>query len=185
MQGKAMDNLFEVCIHEEKAFCDPSITWKPKSIRGLLLGRNCVRLGFHDLTVGQVASASSAAAGGAAVEAWAQSLIELARQIAEDSLPGFSRLCSEAVKFLMQYVGPTMCTREAVYQEILKVLGCASQNHEKEDSERTVKRWSKFLRRMAIQMTVDSPLQQYHKGYMGIDAVGPTPHIRLHVHIRM
>ena len=139
MQGKAMDNLFEVCIHEEKAFCDPSITWKPKSIRALLQARNCVQLGFHDLTVGQVASASSAAAGGAAVEAWAQSLIELARQLTEDSLRGFSSLCSEIVKFPMKYFGSTMsatCDREVIYQEILQVLGCASQNHEKEDSQR-------------------------------------------------
>ena len=43
-------------------------------------GSTVFRFDFGGLTVGQVASASSAAVGGGAVQVWMQNLIELARQ---------------------------------------------------------------------------------------------------------
>ena len=178
MRGKSIDNLFDVCIRENKIFCDDdaSITRNQKSRRD----SECTRLRFVNLTVGQVASASSAAAGGAAVEAWVQALIELTRHATKDGMQGFINWCSNIVDFSMKYFDSTMspsCNRDIVYQEILNVLGCPNKKGKKEDSRLTAKKWSKYLRKMAIPMTVHRSLDQYHKGHMGIDAVRPSPQI--------
>ena len=169
MQGKDMNDLFHVCYHENEKFCNDtaSITTDAPAKQG------CGYLRFRNLTVGQVASASSAAVGGGAVRAWVQNAIELVRRKAKDALKGSVNVwyCKIYALLIENLLGS--CNRKLVLEEFSKFIGCGSDSIEKEDSEITAKRWVGFLQQMCIKMTVDSPLvnNTYHQGNMAIDAV--------------
>ena len=192
MQGKAMENLFDVCFIHGDAFCgDSNKTIHPKrnTIVDTLwswLGDSthanpidgkseCGDFQFQNLTVGQVASASSAAVGGGAVRAWVQSVIELVRRKAKDALKGSVNVlyCSQYRMLIENLLGP--CNRNLVIEEFFKFLGC--EHHDeglqvlKEDSAITAKRWAFFLRKMAVKLAVSSPLSTGHTAHMAIDAV--------------
>ena len=174
MQGKPMDDLFDVCYQKGEKFCDN--THNASITSDLDVKLKCADFQFHNLTVGQVASASSAAVGGGAVRAWVQNLIELVRQKAKDALKGSVNVlyCSQYRMLIENLLGP--CNRKLVVEEFFKFLGCETDSVEKEDSEITAKRWVGFLRKMAVQMTVNSPLANEHRGHMAIDAVRLARH---------
>ena len=176
MQGKPMNKLFQVCRGEWDEFCEDRNNTSNSFLSYLFktsapLKTECADFALHNLTVGQIASASSAAAGGAAVQSWVQSIVEIARQKVKDTLKGpMNVLCSDLYEVVTEnLVSP--CNREVVLTELYKFLGCETRDVEKEDSLITAKRWSKFLRKMAIPMTSSSPLGDSHVGHMAIDAV--------------
>jgi len=188
MQGKDMDNLFNVCYKENEDFCD-----NDASLNSDAPGtQHCGEFRFRNLTVGQVASASSAAVGGGAVRAWVQNAIELVRRKAKDALKGSVNVwyCKIYVMLIENLLGS--CNHKLVLEEFSKFIGCASDSIEKEDSEITAKRWVGFLEKMAIKITVDSPLANgtTHQGHMAIDAVikvqrafkTPCTHTHTHTH---
>ena len=125
---------------------------------------------FNGLTIGQVASASSAAAGGGAVTVWVQSAMELARHEIASSFPGgmSAMTCNVLTSVLKQMV--TMCNPDIVLNEFRKLIGCKIHG-EKEKSVKTAERWSGFLKKMAIAMNVTNSAGQTHTGHMAIDAV--------------
>ena len=171
MQGNPINNSFDVCYMENEKFCgdNASITSDPD------VKPACGEFEFHNLTVGQVASASSAAVGGGAVRAWVQSVIELVRRKAKDALKGSVNVlyCSQYRMLIENLLGS--CNRNLVVKEFFKFLGCEHHDEDlqvlKEDSSITAKRWAIFLQKMAIKMTVSSPLSTGHKGHMAIDGV--------------
>ena len=167
MQGKPMNNLFDVCYKKNEAFCgsNTSIISDPN------VKSACGKFEFHDLTVGQVVSASSAAVGGGAVRSWVQSIIELVRRKAKDALKGSVNVlyCSQYRMLIENLLGP--CNRKTVLKEFFELLGCETDSVTKEDSKDTAKRWVGFLQKMAVQMAIKSPLASDHQGYMAIDAV--------------
>ena len=130
----------------------------------------CVNFALHNLTVGQIVSASSAAAGVGAVPAWVQSLIELVRQTAKDRLSAVGFLCGDMYKLLLESL-VSSCNKEVVLKEVYKFMGCATDTVKTEASFITAKRWVRFLRKMAIEMTASSPGGNTHAGHMAIDAV--------------
>ena len=111
-------------------------------------------LSFDGLTIGQAASASSAAVGGGSVQPWAVNVIEFARH---------HRPPCSVMPFLIEQV-----SEEAnVKDEFLKLVGCKNEH-----SIVTAARWSKFFRSMAVNMNViDSKGEQTMSHNMAIDAV--------------
>jgi hypothetical protein len=184
MRGEPMKDAFDVCYRTEDDFCfhTPNISrfealssWFTTSSTPRL-STGCSNFKFKSLTLGQVVSASSAAAGGGAVHSWVQSIFELVRQRAKDALQGGTVnlwYCSHYRMIIESVVG--MCNQEVVIDEFLRVLGCETSDGTTEVSDSTANRWVKFLQRMAIRMTVDSPLGSFHAGHMAIDAVRPAP----------
>ena len=170
MQGKSMNGSFRVCLQEKESFCENGIS----STSNNDVMANCGDFQFRNLTVGQVASASSAAVGGGAVRAWVQSVIELIRQKAKDTLKGSVNVlyCSQYGMLIKNLLGS--CHQQLVLEEFFKFLGCETDSLQKEDSEITAKRWVGFLKKMAVQMNVSSPLANDHQGHMAIDAVRST-----------
>ena len=111
-------------------------------------------LSFDGLTIGQVASASSAAAGVGAVHPWVQNLIELGQY--------HSPPCP-----VVSFVSDRVSDDENVTDEFLKLVGC-----QQEPSAVTAARWSEFLRGMAIEMDVsDSHGERKMSHHMAVDAV--------------
>merc|ERR1719201_3365854 len=180
MQGKAMENLFDVCSVHGDLFCgdrkkvippklntiiDTLWGWLGDSAQAGLIDRKpkCDDFQFQNLTVGQVASASSAAVGGGAVQAWVQSVIELVRRKAKDALKGSVNVlyCSQYGMLIENLLGP--CNRKAVLKEFFRLLGCETDSEKKEDSKVTAKRWVEFLQNMAVQMAIKSPLESDHQ----------------------
>jgi len=189
MQGKAMDNLFQICHRERDGFCDDDRSnatdslWSSFFTPSETSAPTCAEFVLHNLTtVGQITSASSAAAGGASVHAWLQSIVEIVREKVKGTLKGpMHVLCSDIYKVITEnLVSP--CNREDVLTELYKFLGCETKNVAIEDSYTTAKRWSKFLRKMAIPMKSSSPLGDSHVGHMAIDAVRPNTHTHARTH---
>ena len=173
-----MNDLFHVCYREAEEFCDD----KASTASNHDVKQSCDFFEFSNLTVGQVASASSAAVGGGAVQAWVQSLIELVRRKAKDALQGSVNFwyCKIYQLLIENVLGP--CNRKVVLGEFSKLIGCGTDSIENEASEITAKRWAGFFQKMAIQMTVNSPLENDHQGHMAIDAVRATHQSRACVH---
>ena len=193
MQGNHTNELFELCYLENSA-CEYEYDDRSRSAKFVTqvketlpswLGYSaeavdklspplCDDFEYRDLTVGQVASASSAAVGGGAVQAWVQSVIELARQKAYDSLQGGMNVfyCEHYEMAIKALVG--QCNQKIVIEEFDKLLGCQKPDLAKEDAAITAKRWSRFLKKMAIQMNVKNSLGRDHAGHMAIDAVRHT-----------
>ena len=188
MQGRPMEGLFNVCHAEKLDFCpQPSTTdeniqfWKgiassfwAQPTAPLPNASQCANFNLNSLTVGQVASASSAFAGGAAVQTWVQNVITLVRKTTRD----IPMRCTVLPMLIKQLLSP--CNLEAVKEEIMTFLGCKSlsiwekvfSSWEKHSIAVIAKKWSAFLQKMAIQMTVDTPLGK-NAGHMAIDAVRP------------
>ena len=144
------------------------------------------------LTVGQVTSASSAAAGGGAVQEWVQNMIELARHKV-DGVPG---VCSATGYLLRQVVAP--CNQDRVVDEFHRLIGCGTGAYTQEPSEtaarwsgfqepsaETAARWSGFLQNMAVKMNISNSSDgQTNIGQgVAIDAVRQASHALLtHTH---
>ena len=162
-----MNDSFRVCFQEKDDFCEDGAS----NASGADVKSECAQFEFHNLTVGQVTSASSAAVGGGAVRAWVQSVIELVRRKAKDALKGSVNVlyCSQYRMLIENLLGP--CNRKIVLEEFFKFLGCETDSLEIEDSRITAKRWVGFLQKMAVNMAIKSPLERDHQGHMAIDAV--------------
>ena len=195
MRGKPINGSFDVCYAKKDDFClDPPNSssyfemlseWVSTPSNPRLIN-TCDEFNLGSLTLGQVVSASSAAAGGAAVDPWVQSIFEMVRQIAENALGGSTvnpLYCSHYQMIIEKLVG--MCNKEVVVMEALRALGCETSDGERESVVQTAKRWARFLGRMAIRMTVDTPFKGSHSGDMAIDAVCPPPHTYLHKHLHI
>merc|ERR1719174_160200 len=131
------------------------------------LKTECADFQFRDLTVGQVASASSAAGGLGAVEPVVQGLIELARKKAKDAMNIF--YC-RIPQILVEAAVP-QCNQRVVIEELNKFLGCRDDISKiKEDSSTTANRWVGFTRRLAIEMSVSTPLGNNDVGHTVADA---------------
>ena len=133
----------------------------------------CWNFNIKPLTIGQVASASSAAAGGGAVQTWVENVIELVRRKTQD-LP---LRCTVLPHLLQEFVTP--CNRELVVEQTMKLLGCKSYNGttqktETEDIASVAKQLSAYLQKMAIEMNIETPSGE-HTGHTAIDAVSRTP----------
>ena len=198
-----MDGAFELCYKSKDDFCvdSPDISyfeivsswfssqldtlsnWFTSSSETNLTDHSdhCLDFELKDLTLGQVVSASSAAAGGASVQPWVESIFELLRQHAKDALRGGTGnvwYCSHYRMLIENFV--TTCNHDIVVDEFLRVLGCETSDGTKESANSAAKRWSSALERMAIRMTAKNPFGDVHSGYMAIDAVRPAPHTCLH-----
>ena len=179
MRGQPMDGAFKVCYQSKDDFClhprnisvvdNPWSWFESSSDPGS--STQCGDFKLKPLTLGQVVSASSAAAGGAGVLPWVHSLFELVRRYAKDALKGGVNVfyCSHYRILVEKLVG--MCNKEIVVDEFLRVLGCPTSDGTKESAGSTAKRWSAALQRMAIRMTLDDPFGSAHEGDMAIDAV--------------
>ena len=183
MQGRPIEGLFDICQAKKDDFC---LQTAPSGVLGLgsmwrsgtqpATPSNCTNFNLESLTVGQVASASSAAAGGGAVQTWVQNVIDLVRE----NTRAIPMRCMVLPVLLEQFVTP--CNRDIVVKQAMNVLGCKSSDGGKmesnkidaEHSARIAKQWSAFLQKMAILMTVDTPMGK-HAGHMAIDAVRSTP----------
>ena len=187
MQGRPVKGLFKAChsntcprTHDNMgSFALAAIATTVSSWVGLppppppsdvpLLSTECADFNLGSLTVGQVASASSAAAGGAAVGEWVHNIIELAQHKAKDS----SRIiwyCSFYGMLFESFVGA--CNKDVAVGELLKLIGCSTPDGDKEDAVTTAQRWSTFLEKMAVEMVVNSSSPEHvHAGHMAIDAV--------------
>ena len=129
------------------------------------LNRQCdtYNFDFEGLTIGQVASASSAAAGGGAVRVWVQNVLEFARVKLEEAMGGLH--CRVTPPLISQ-----VFDQQSVKDELMTLLGC----NESEHSGTTAERWSGFLRDMAVKMKVtNSTGGESRMSNMVIDAVGP------------
>merc|ERR1719174_363888 len=85
------------------------------------------------LTIGQVASASSAAAGGGAHEEWVNNLIQIARQKVTNAVEGGGLnlgYCSQMTLLLKQALSP--CNRDVVVEEFQDLIGCRDWQYLKE-----------------------------------------------------
>ena len=189
LRGQPMDGAFELCYksRDDSRSNRPNIShletllnWfsspsDPKSTT------NCLDFKLESLTLGQVVSASSAAAGGVAVQPWVESIFELVRQHAKDALKGGKVdlwYCSIYQMLVQNFA--TMCNQDVVVDEFLRVLGCETSDGTKESVSSAAKRWSAALQRMAIRMTANNPFGDAHAGHMAIDAVRPV--LRTHAH---
>ena len=198
IQGRPVKGLFEVChfnscpgTHETTALAQasaaiatmistlvglpplPPLPLPPPSPVVPLLSTECADFNLGSLTVGQVASASSAAAGMTAVREWVHNIIELAQHKAKDALKGGSGniwYCSFYRILFTNLVDD--CNEDIAVEEFLKLTGCETSDGKKEDPAITAKRWSQFLEKMAVQMVMNSSsLEHTHAGHMAIDAV--------------
>ena len=113
---------------------------------------------FSGLTIGQVVSASSAAAGGGAVRPWVQNVIELMRHRIDDLMGGLH--CTVITALISQI------QNKDIQDEFLRVLGCKG-----EPSAKTAARWSGFLQGMAVKMNLTNSEGESRMGHMAIDAV--------------
>ena len=183
MRGRPIEGLFDVCHTQKDDFC---LQPPPSDVLGVgsmwrswtqpAAPSNCTKFNLESLTVGQVASASSAAAGGGAVQTWLQNVIDIVRE----NTRGIPMRCMVLPILVEQFVTP--CNRDIVVKQAMKFLGCKSSGGgemesneiDVEHSARIAKQWSAFLQKMAIQMTVDTPSGK-HTGHMAIDAVRSTP----------
>ena len=67
------------------------------------------------------------------------------------------------------------CNQRVVIEELNKFLGCTDDVvKRKEDSSITANRWVGFMRRLAIEMSVSTPLGNNDVGHTAADAVGAT-----------
>ena len=96
---------------------------------------------FDGLTIGQVASASSAAAGAGAVQTWVQTVVEFARVTIDEAMSGLQCRVFPAMISQVFY-------QQRVKDEFLTLLGC----NETETSGTTAERWSGWLRDMAVKL---------------------------------
>merc|ERR1719174_807032 len=109
------------------------------------------------LTIGQVASASSAAAGGGAHVEWVNNLVRIARQKVTNAVEGGGLnlgYCSQMTLLLKQALSP--CNRDRVVEEFQQLIGCRDWMFQKELSVHTAARWSGFLKDMAVKMNISN-----------------------------
>jgi hypothetical protein len=114
---------------------------------------------FGELTVGQVVSASSAAAGAGAVRPWVQSIIEAARQHMEHLMRGLHCDLSDTI------LGQVTNTKVATKDEFLKLMGCKD-----EPSAQTADRWCGYLQDMAVKMKLTNSHGESNMGNMAFDS---------------
>merc|ERR1719331_1451250 len=73
------------------------------------------------------------------------------------------------------------CNQRVVIEELNKFLGCRDDISKiKEDSSTTANRWVGFTRRLAIEMSVSTPLGNNDVGHTAADAVGANPNPNPH-----
>ena len=146
--------------------------WHPTDTEDLVPECGDFRFDFDGLTVGQVASASSAAVGGGAVQVWMQNIIELARQSVRNMVAGANVGYCQVLRVLVQSA-VSQCNAQLVTEELLKVLGCShSLFGKREDAASTAARWSGFLEQMAIAMKLsDAEGKNARMAHTAIDAV--------------
>ena len=128
------------------------------------LNRQCDTVGFDfdGLTIGQVASASSAAAGAGAVATWVQSTLEFAHAKVGEAMSGLHCRISPVLIGQVFY-------QQRVKDEFMTLLGC----NESESSATTAERWSGWLGDMAVKMKFsNSTTGETHMSNRVIDAVG-------------
>ena len=116
---------------------------------------------FEGLTIGQVASASSAAAGVGAVRAWIQNVFDFAREKTDEAMGGLQCRISETLIGQVFY-------EQHVKDEFMTLLGC----NKSETSRTTAERWRGYLHGMAVKMNLsNSTTGESHMSHMAIDAV--------------
>ena len=116
---------------------------------------------FDGLTIGQVASASSAAVGAGAVPIWIQNVVEFARVTIDEAMSGLQCQVTPAL------IGQVF-RQQRVKDEFLTLLGC----NKSETSRTTAERWRGYLHGMAVQMNLsNSTTGESHMSHMAIDAV--------------
>ena len=138
---------FVIIIFEIGIFLSAVLSWIEGEESAIttesLTGAQCdtFTFDFDGLTIGQVASASSAAAGAGAVQTWIQTVVEFARVTIDEAMSG-----------LQCHVFPAMISQvfyqQRVKDEFLTLLGC----NETETSGTTAERWSGWLRDMAVKL---------------------------------
>ena len=176
MKGERPESLYDACNSNScQGPAEKSLAEMAETVLGLFGSSpkvepttSCDDFKFQSLTVGQVVSASSAAAGGAGVHEWVYGLIEMVRQQAKDALQGDVNIwyCSHYRMIIEAIVGS--CNRQVVIDEFLTLLGCSTSEGVKEDAAVTSQRWTAFLEKLAVKMGLQ---ETGHEGYMAIDAV--------------
>ena len=178
MQGRPMEGLFDVCHIESDDFCPSATTdqnasnvwdqlvassfdsvketvsrfWSKSTAASTNISE-CTSFNLNPLTVGQVASASSAAAGGGAVQTWVQNAITLVRKTTR-SVP---MRCTVLPMLIENFLSP--CNAEAVKEEIMTFLGCKSfsiwekfsSSWANRNSAIIAKQWSAFLQKWQLR----------------------------------
>ena len=178
MRAQHPSNIFQICSQNtaDETYKDWIGRSKDKTPEEIAKIQTCndFKFDFSDLTIGQATSASSAAAGPAASHTWVQSIFEFARIKAHtvSTLQTYTGSAIEkfatcgAIKTVLQKaIGP--CQQDVVLDEIYRILNCNS-----EDSSVTAKRWSHFLRKLAIKFKMSSDKGETAESYMAFDAVG-------------
>ena len=129
---------------------------------------------FGELTVGQAASASSAAAGFAAVRPWVQSAIELTRaKVKVMAVGGINYFyCQQAELVFRSLI--EKCNQDPVVKEFKKLIGCRKLFARPEEAYTTAERWTGFLQKLAVSMKLSTQQGQSVKDYSAFDAVRIT-----------
>ena len=127
-----------------------------------------VEFDFDGLTIGQVASASSAAVGAATVPSWLQNLIQSTREAVGTAHTSAVKtgLCSYGIPHVFKKtIAPPPCAGNTAQDKILELMNCKNSKTALQAGEE----WSNFLRKMAVKMKMkNSPKSESH---MAIDAV--------------
>ena len=163
--GKNLKDKFSICeIKDKKAkFKDGSAKCE-------------LEFDFEGLTVGQVASASSAAVGGATVPSWLRNLVEATRHAIGTAKggPTKSALCKYGIPYAWKKtIAPPACAGTTAFDKIMELLNCKDSKTPLQVAED----WSDFLVKMAVQMQVkNSKNEDKKKIHMAIDAVRSSLH---------
>ena len=177
MRAQPANELFDICHQDNTAGDARGGLFKrdptPEEIEAEQVCGD-FKFDFNGMTIGQAASASSAAAGPVASKTWMQNLVQFARTAAQtEGLVKKVAMCTAITTILRRVIGK--CNQDAIIDEIRHVLDCES-----EDSEVTAERWSSFLRKMAIEFKMSTDSGQSTDSFMAFDAVGSAP--RMHQH---
>ena len=154
---------FMIIIVEIGVLLSVILGWIEGDESGTESGAQCDTLtfDFDGVTIGQVASASSAAAGAGAVQTWMQNLVEFARVTIDRAMSGLQCTVSQALISQVFH-------EQRVKNEFPTLLGC----NETEPSGTTAERWSGWLRDMAVKMKFsNSATGESHMSNRVIDAV--------------
>ena len=146
-QGQPINELFDVCYrkHGEDV---------------------CGHFDFSNLTIGQVASASSAAVGGGMVDSWVKNVIKVARLVVL-VMVGDSVSAITLKSMLSNKIGGH-CDQAAI-GEVLKFLDLGVGNPD--PLENVTARWTNFLHDMAIRLPAKMSTGQVLMTVPSIDAV--------------
>ena len=117
---------------------------------------------FKGLTIGQVVSASSAAAGAGSARLWVQNILEFARAKVDEMMGGLHCQVSPTVV-------DKLFNQKSIKDECLSLLGCTDEH-----SGETASKWSGWLRGMAVKMKLKNSAGESRMGHMAIDAVRPN-----------